>query len=96
MITMNNTMHLMKALGWQGGTIHQVSKETGLTALQILDLDTYTNLVYNTPRRLGMRDMEQGIVKTEYTKHNTPGDPMCISYWYGVLMASKEIHKKVL
>ncbi len=33
------TLHLLcKALGWQGGNIHQVSKETGLTLSQVLNL----------------------------------------------------------
>jgi len=33
----NNTLAAMYLLGWQGGTIHQVSQETGLTVSEILD-----------------------------------------------------------
>ncbi len=33
-----NTELLMGALGWQGGTIHQVAAETGLKQMDILNL----------------------------------------------------------
>lgn len=38
---MNTTLLILQALGYQGGTIHQASQETGLSVGQILDLDTY-------------------------------------------------------
>lgn len=34
-----NTELLCIALGWQGGTVHQVSAETGLTVSQIVETD---------------------------------------------------------
>lgn len=33
---MNRTQALCKALGWQGGTIHQVSQETGVSVEELL------------------------------------------------------------
>lgn len=33
---MNRTQALCKALGWQGGTIHQVSEETGVSVEELL------------------------------------------------------------
>lgn len=38
---MNTTLLILQALGYQGGTIHQASKETGLSVDQILNLDKY-------------------------------------------------------
>ncbi len=35
----NNTLIAMRILGWQGGTIHQVARETGLTIEQIFEAD---------------------------------------------------------
>lgn len=34
-----NTELLCEVLGWQGGTVHQVAKETGLTVEQIVNTD---------------------------------------------------------
>ena len=34
-----NTELLCAVLGWQGGTVHQVAKETGLTVTQIVESD---------------------------------------------------------
>lgn len=36
---MTTTEYLMKALGWQGGTVHQVATATGLNVQTILALD---------------------------------------------------------
>lgn len=36
-----NTEFLMNALGWQGGTVHQVAQETGLSVMEILELHKY-------------------------------------------------------
>lgn len=33
---MNITLALMKALGWQGGTVHQLAQETGLDVSDII------------------------------------------------------------
>lgn len=35
------TLHLMHALGWQGGTIHQVASATGLKVETVLNLSDY-------------------------------------------------------
>jgi len=39
---MNVTLLILQALGYQGGTIHQASQETGLTTAQIIDLSEIT------------------------------------------------------
>lgn len=79
---MTNTELLMRALGWQGGTVHQVAHSTGLSVQQVLDLDTFGHCVYNTPRRRGYWDASQGKIT------NPPADldgSGLISYWYGAM-----------
>ena len=34
-------LHIMHALGWQGGTIHQVASATGLKVETVLNLSDY-------------------------------------------------------
>lgn len=79
---MTNTELLMKALGWQGGTVHQVARETGITVSQILDLHTFEHCVYNTPRRLGYWDASQGKITAAPADLDASG---LVSYWYGVI-----------
>jgi hypothetical protein len=79
---MTNTELLMKALGWQGGTVHQVARETGITVCQVLDLHTFGHCVYNTPRRRGYRDASQGKIDAAPAGLDTSE---LISYWYGVI-----------
>lgn len=78
---MTNTELLMKALGWQGGTVHQVARETGLTVMQILDLHTFGHCVYNTPRRRGHWEASQGKITAPVGLDVSE----LISYWYGVI-----------
>lgn len=39
---MTRTQALMLVLGWQGGTVHQVAEETGLTETDIVHCETHT------------------------------------------------------
>jgi len=41
----NNSRKAFKAIGWQGGNIHQVARETGLTVEQILSADDVESLI---------------------------------------------------
>lgn len=89
-----NTELLMMALGWQGGTVHQVAHETGLAVSQVLDLHDVT-ITYNTPRRWGRIDAERGDVKRLYQsrREEFTTDATLISYWFGVLQGMKEKEK---
>lgn len=55
-----NTLHLMHVLGWQGGTVHQVARETGLTVGEILDLDTIT-AQHADPYKTGYLAVKHGL-----------------------------------
>lgn len=79
---MTNTEYLMKALGWQGGTVHQVASATGLSVMQILDLHTVDYCAHNTPRRRGAWESSQGRLSG---KPEDLEGIMLISYWFGVL-----------
>lgn len=89
-----NTLTLMHALGWQGGTIHDLATEIGLNVDQILNLHTYS------PRYTGLDgDNSAGwfatrtcsvqwfkvVIKPRYIGN--------IEFWHGVLEGrySKEI-----
>lgn len=90
---MTNTELLMKALGWQGGTVHQVAQATGLTVTEILDLDTLQNLCHNTPRRQGRIDADEKCVKAVYLvrKEQFAEKSTLISYWFGVVDYLREL-----
>lgn len=77
-----NTELLMQALGWQGGTVHQVAKDTRITVSQILELHTFGHCVYNTPRRRGYWEASQGKITAAPADLDAAG---LISYWYGVI-----------
>ncbi len=71
---------LMIALGWQGGTIHQVARETGLSVSQILDLDKVQPDMSKdelTPYACGMM---YGCTPEHHKHYN--GN---IQYWSGVV-----------
>lgn len=89
-----NTELLMQALGWQGGTVHQVAQETGLTVCQVLDLDKVI-MTYNTPRRWGRIDAREGDVKGRYKARRVefPDVSGLISYWHGVLQIMRDNEK---
>lgn len=91
-----NTQLLMNALGWQGGTVHQVARETGLSVLEILDLDKYLPADGDSRGASYMfvgqvRALEIPLQASEYTK---VGDNSYdrLMYWRGVLgtMQQKE------
>ena len=42
---LTNTEKACYLLGWQGGTVHQVAEETGLTVDQILKADDIEDLI---------------------------------------------------
>ena len=90
-----NTELLMLALGWQGGTVHQVAKETGLSVMEILDLHTCANLVFNSPRRQGRDDARENVVKAVYQarKDQYQTNATLISYWFGVVDYLREVEK---
>ncbi|AUR87610.1 hypothetical protein NVP1101O_199 [Vibrio phage 1.101.O._10N.261.45.C6] len=49
---MTNTEKFLELLGYKGGTIHQVSKVTGLTLDQILNLHTIPYTSYKTTSQI--------------------------------------------
>lgn len=77
------SIRLMKALGWAGGTIHQVQQETGLSTTQIMAMD-------ETPAEMSaVQDeifsaFEVGVMFgcTPYNKLKYKGN---LQYWKGVL-----------
>ena len=91
---MTNTELLMKALGWQGGTVHQVASETGLTVSEILDLHTFYDVTHNTPRRQGRIDADENCVKAVYRlrREQFVQKPVLISYWCGGADYLREIY----
>ncbi|QYC52631.1 hypothetical protein [Salmonella phage SSBI34] len=90
-----NTELLMAALGWQGGTVHQVARETGLTVSEILDLHKIQDVTYNAPRRQGRIDADEKCVKVVYLarKEQFKLKPLLISYWFGVVDYLRELEK---
>lgn len=82
-----NTELLMNVLGWQGGTVHQVAKATGLAVLTILDLDKRkAEDVY----QLEMLNKGYSWVLSGSKENNIPrgykGYPL---FWLGAMMAQK-------
>ncbi|ARB11598.1 hypothetical protein CB7_124 [Pectobacterium phage vB_PatM_CB7] len=94
-IMKTNTELLMKALGWQGGTVHQVAHETGLTVSEILDLHTFRQFTHNTPRRQGRIDADEKCVKAVYLarREQYATKSTLISYWFGVVDYLRELEK---
>ena len=91
-----NTELLMNALGWQGGTVHQVARETGLSVLEILDLDKYLPADGDSCAASFMfvgqvRALEIPLQASEYTQVG-PDYRDRLMYWRGVLdtMQQKE------
>lgn len=89
-----NTELLMNALGWQGGTVHQVAKETGLKVLDILTLEKYRPVDGDSRAEhylfVGqVRALETPLQASEYKK---VGDNSYdrLMYWRGVLETMKE------
>lgn len=87
---MTNTEYLMKALGWQGGTIHQVARETGLTVLEVLNLHTLpvaSPIAYDH----GLKAVKLGVVDISGCQAYSvcAYRPDRISFWRGVLDAQK-------
>lgn len=83
----NCTLVLMHALGWQGGTVHQVSQATGLDVQTILNLDEHTPVKSTDPEALlDVTDYDVGFMfgyssgasDLQYYKGNK-------DYWCGVL-----------
>lgn len=76
---------LCRALGWQGGTIHQVAAETGLSTKQILDGDElrYSNMEGTGNGWVAWRTCDAGYRQSVlYPKRK--GDA---GFWYGVARA---------
>ena len=86
---MTNTEYLMKALGWQGGTVHQVASDTGLTVMEVLDLHTFpiSNVIAHGH---GLKAVKMCVVDICGAPYSTCGyKPDRISFWRGVLDAQK-------
>lgn len=87
---MTNTEYLMRALGWQGGTVHQVARDTGLTVWEVLDLHTCpisNRIAYDH----GVKAVKFGVVAISgYQAYRVCAyRPDRISFWRGVLDAQK-------
>lgn len=86
-----NTELLMNALGWQGGTVHQVAAVTGLKVATILDLDketagdVYQLEMYNGGYRWAIEGGKENNVPKDRR-----GYPL---FWAGVLDATKQNQK---
>lgn len=86
------TLLLLQVLGYQGGTIHQVSQETGLSVNEILDLAT-------TEHQIGLdSDQSKGFSSIltnslEFNRlnlfHKVRGN---IHYWFGACRARKYLN----
>lgn len=96
---MTNTEYLMSALGWQGGTVHQVAHDTGLTVSEVLDLHQIT-AQHADAYRVGFMAIKQGlkgIAAIGLSKYDPAlyGDDRhlfranLVSFWRGVLDAKK-------
>lgn len=64
-----NTELLMNVLGWQGGTVHQVSSVTCLKVVTILDLDKEK---ITDPYQLEMYNLGFNWVMAGSNEHNIP------------------------
>lgn len=85
-----NTELLMKALGWQGGTVHQLATDTGLTVSEILDLDKLpisSRIAYDH----GLKAVKLDVVAIcGYQAYRVCSyKPDQVSFWRGVLDAQK-------
>lgn len=85
-----NTELLMMALGWQGGTVHQVAQATGLKVETILNLDE-KNKTITDPYQLAMYNggylwLVNGGGEKNIDK-DSRGYPL---FWLGVLDAMKQ------
>ena len=76
---MTNTEYLMRSFGWQGGTVHQVSRRSGISVMAILDLHRIEIKNEN--------EFQKGLHSHGIIKEQNP----CICFWIGVL--HREIHK---
>jgi len=54
-------------LGWQGGTIHQVSRETGLSVIEILESKDIVQLIKGIMKRKKLYYRQDNIGKAKYT-----------------------------
>ena len=80
----NPTLAILLALGYQGGTIHQVAKMTGLTVSTVLELKPdYTSAAAIQ----GYADAEDVLVLRQYTNQHSTYHGV-VDYWRGVLAYS--------
>lgn len=103
-----NTELLMNALGWQGGTVHQVARETGLSVLEILDLDKYypadgdnrsAAYMFVGQVRAG-QGFKRGLLLTNEHSQRISGDDFTgydnVMYWRGVLATMQQKESDLL
>lgn len=78
----------MTAFGWQGGTIHQLAKVTGLTTSQILEIDKHI------PENKTDNSLGWFAYRTCSLEHRVnvcfPERLGNIDYWHGVWRAVKD------
>lgn len=78
---MNRTLAIMKSLGWQGGTVHQLVPETGLTVDQIL-YGTPADKSFASPYNIGWMIAKEGTVPlSQGVKDRHRGN---LDFWLGI------------
>jgi hypothetical protein len=88
------TLLLLNSLGYQGGTIHQASQETGLSVSEILKLSTNEHQIGLTS------DQSKGFSSVltnslEFNRNNLfPKFKGNINYWFGACRAQKYLNTK--
>ena len=86
-LKVTNTQLLCYALGWQGGTIHQVAEATGLSTDDILTLDKYQP---TDSWEYGGGGTAIRTCSLPYLRQNIyPKEMGNINFWKGVLEGQK-------
>lgn len=84
-----NTELLCFALGWQGGTIHQVSEETGLPVQEILSLPLNASYINEMTTAHGWFAVKTCSIKhlRDNVFHKRKGD---VAFWSGAATAVQD------
>lgn len=83
---MNNTQCLMIALGWQGGTVHQVSEEIGVSVQDILykKIDRIEAMSFDYQSAwFAVRTCSQSF----FLSNIAPKQHGNVLFWHGVIQA---------
>ena len=84
-----NTELLCLALGWQGGTVHQVAEATGLTAAQIINTDRMKEGESHGNGFSAVRTCSLEFNRTV----NFPARQGNLSFWMGVARGQETLEK---